>query len=113
MLYEVITKPKNLNTMNTKSFKSLFKTIGIVIVLLLVCSQANCQALEPSMGNPQLETYDFHIKKYKTNRTSGTILLITGSVSFVAGAVINFGDALEDAIFEGEGDLGSPSGLFV
>jgi len=88
--------------------------------VLLLCTLANSQALEPSKQDSQLETYDFHIKKYKSNRTTGRILLITGSVSFVAGMVINLADVdntiIEMAITgESEGTAGTDlgSGLMI
>ena len=107
--------------METKLSNSMIKTIGVSLIsLLLVCNLANCQLLEPSTENPQLESYDFHIKKYKTNRTTGNVLLVTGSASFLTGLIINVADvpgAAFEAILEGESeaeagtDLGS--GLMI
>ena len=107
--------------METTLSKFIFKTTGITFIcLFLVCNLANCQLLEQSTENPQLESYDFHIKKYKTNRTTGKILLITGSACLITGLIINIADvpgAVFEAILEGESeaeagtDLGS--GLMI
>ena len=90
------------------------KTTGLVsICLLLVCNLANCQMIEPSTESPKLQSYDFHIKKFKSNRTTGNILIITGSACFVTGLIINIADtpnAIVDAAFEGEGTIGTDLG---
>ena len=93
--------------MNTKSFKSLFKTVGMLFGLLLVYDQANSQALEPSKESPQLETYDFHLKKYHDNLKAGKILFIAGGVTGLAGAIITLAETdhvIWEAVTTGESE---------
>jgi len=86
--------------MKPKLYWYIVKSKAITLAgMLLLCTLANSQALEPSKQDSQLGTYDFHINKYKANRTIGKILLITGSVSFLTGMVINLAD-VDNTIIE-------------
>ena len=102
--------------METILSKIMTKTMGIITIsIFLVCNMANCQMLELSTESPQLESYDFHFKKYKTNRTIGNILLVTGSVCFATGLIINLADVDDtffEMVFEGksEGEAGTDLG---
>jgi hypothetical protein len=107
--------------METTLSKIMFRTAGIgLIIIFMVCNLANGQMIESSNESPQLESYDFHFKKYKANRTAGKILLATGSASFLTGLIINIADvpdALIETILEGEseGEAGTDlgSGLMI
>ena len=105
--------------MKTILSKIMIKTMGIIsICLLLVFNLANCQILEKPTETPQLETYDFHMQKYKTNLTVGRVLVVTSGVCFITGIVLviaDVPDAIVDSTFEGEGTAGTDlsSGIMI
>ncbi|WP_242094117.1 hypothetical protein [Aestuariivivens sediminicola] len=98
--------------MRTRSLYPTLKAIRLTLInLLLICSLAQAQQLEPTSESSALESYDFHIQKYRKNQTLGIINLAAGGVFLITGMVISFDDALWDAMGdafvdgEGEADL--------
>ena len=56
------------------------------------------------------KSYDFHMDKYRKNRTAAKICAFSGGASILAGFILilsEVDDALIDAAFEGEGEAGS------
>lgn len=105
--------------MKTILSKIMIKTLGLVsICLLFVFNLAYCQMLEQNTETLQLETYDFHIQKHKTNQTVGKVLVVTSGVCFITGIVLVIADvpnAIVDSAFEGEGTAGNDlsSGIMI
>ncbi|WP_242157318.1 hypothetical protein [Aestuariivivens sediminis] len=97
--------------MRTQSLRLTLKAIRLTIInLLMFCSITHAQKLEPSSVSSNIESYDFHIQKYKETRTIGFILAAAGGVSLITGLVISADDALWDAMgdafVDGEGEAG-------
>lgn len=97
--------------MRTRSLYPTLKAIRLTLInLLLICSFTQAQQLEPASEPLALESYDFHMQKYRENRTVGFILAAAGGISLITGMVISFDDALWDAMgdafVDGEGEAG-------